>query len=65
MQLDKKNDTNPNQTMQDAYKRMDAARWGSLVKESSMEYLYRLQYVVKTWLKAIDYEIVVRERNVE
>ena len=63
MQLENKNDTNPNQTAKDAYARMDVARWGSLVKESGMEYLYRLQSEVKEWLEGIACEIQGRERE--
>ncbi len=61
MQLDSKNDTNPNQTIQDAYTRMDAARWGSLVKESGIDYLYTLRSEVKEWLQGIECEIRGRE----
>ena len=59
-QLEQKNDTQSNLTARDAYRRMDAARWGSLRKESRMAYLYTLQAEVAEWLGTINFEIKAR-----
>ena len=65
MQLENKEDTNPNKTARDAYRRMDAARWGSLRKESRMAYLYTLQTEVREWLATINFEIEGRKARGE
>ena len=57
------NENNPNETARDAYARMDSARWDSLREESTMEYLFTLQSEVRDWLKTIDFEITVREKD--
>ena len=62
MQLDEKGDTQSNKTARDAYKRMDTARWGSLRKESEMEYLYILHAEVSDWLRTIIFEINIRNK---
>lgn len=65
MQLDNKEDTESNKTARDAYRRMDAARWGSLRKESRMAYLYTLQTEVREWLATINFEIEGRKARGE
>jgi len=62
MQLDDKNDTSPNKTAKDAYRRMDSARWGSL-GDTALPYLYTLQSEIKDWLRCIEFEIKHQEEK--